>query len=287
MRYPVRNRKHLVLPAGLGLLLLTAGVHAASWSPAGPIAEQQWTLMKITIGLMLLVLIPVFVLLVWLPWRYRATNAKAPYAPDWADSKWIDLLVWLIPAAIVATLAVVTWRSTHALDPYKPLAGAQAPLRVQAVSSDWKWLFIYPDLGVITENQLILPAGRPIAFNLTSATVMTSFFIPGAGSQIYAMPGMTTRLHLQIDKPGALVGMNTQYSGRGFPRQRFPVRVVPQTTFDHWSAHEIAQAPAWNAAALKRFLARGESEAKTFSGAPPALFQRISEGATQGHSHVR
>lgn len=271
---PQRRERHLPWLFALGSGVAHADFSA--WLPQGPVAAQQWDLMGITVGLMLLVLIPVFVLTIWIPWRYRATNRSARYTPDWSHSRAIDILVWLFPAAIVVALASLAWLSAHRLDPYQALPAAEAPLRVQVIGMDWKWLFIYPDRKVATVNYLILPVGRPVSFELTSATVTNSFFIPRLGSQIYAMPGMTTQLNLQADQTGSLMGRNTQYSGRGFADQQFPVSVVTASEFAHWQEQTQQTAPPLDAGQLERFLTpSADAEPQTFGYVPDGLFGQL------------
>lgn len=221
----------------LGMLGGAASAHAKgllTLEPQGPIAGRERELIIITLGLMLLVVIPVFVMTTWFAWHYRAGNARATYAPEWSSHR-VDLVIWLVPTLIVAVLATLTWVYTHRLNPYKPIASTAAPLEVQVVALDWKWLFIYPQQDIATVNRLVIPAGRPVSFDITSDSVMNSFFIPQLGGQVYAMAGMTTQLHLLADRPGTYFGENTQYSGRGFPYQNFTVVAKPQSGFDSWT----------------------------------------------------
>jgi cytochrome o ubiquinol oxidase subunit II len=204
--------------------------------PRGPVAQSEWDLMLIAIGLMLIVLIPVFLMTFWFPWRYRASNQKASYRPDWSKSFKLDAIVWLVPALIVLTLASLTWIYTHRLQPSVPLESEEPPLEIQVIALDWKWLFIYPQQRIAVVNHLVIPTHRPIQFDITSDTVMNAFFIPQLGSQIYAMAGMRTRLNLLADKPGSYFGENTQYSGRGFPYQHFEAVATSQQEFERWVA---------------------------------------------------
>ena len=222
----------------LGLLSLTFALSAHAGGlielqPQGPVAAQERNLILITVGLMLFVLLPVFGMTLWFAWHYRAGNERATYMPKW-ESLGLDVVVWLGPSLIVLILAILTWNYTHSLNPYKPIASDVKPLKVQVVALDWKWLFIYPEQGVASVNQLVIPTDRPVSFDITSDTVMNSFFIPQLGGQIYAMAGMRTELHLQADKPGTYFGENTQYSGRGFPFQNFEVQARAQKGFDAW-----------------------------------------------------
>ncbi|MCP5304739.1 MAG: ubiquinol oxidase subunit II [Chromatiaceae bacterium] len=222
--------------AAIPLMLIAGACMAADLvdvDPSGPIALRERDLMLVAFGLMLIVLIPVFTMTAWFAWRYRATNIQANYAPDWSSTR-LDVIVWLVPAAIVAVLAWLTWTSTHRLNPYKPIESDIPPLSIQVVALDWKWLFIYPQQGIATVNQLVIPVGRPVSFDITSNTVMNSFFIPQLGGQVYAMAGMRTELHLLADRPGTVFGENTQYSGRGFPYQHFEVTAKPAAEFDAW-----------------------------------------------------
>ncbi len=202
--------------------------------PKGDIGSQEKTLILLALGLMLLVVIPVILLTLYFAWHYRASNTKATYAPKWAHSTSIEVVVWTIPCIIVAFLAVLIWRTTHSLDPYKPLESNAAPVRVQVVALNWKWLFIYPDYGVASVNRLELPVNTPIDFDITSESLMNSFFIPQLGSQIYAMAGMQTQLHLIADTPGTYAGLSGAYSGEGFSDMHFDAVAASRQEFDEW-----------------------------------------------------
>jgi cytochrome o ubiquinol oxidase subunit 2 len=229
--------------AGFLLLPLLSGCSDLRLlEPGGPIGAADRDVILAAFGLMLIVLIPAIIMSIAIPWHYRATNKKAVYAPDWKHSNRIEAVVWTVPALVVAALGLLVWVSTHRLDPYKPIASAQAPVEVEAVSMDWKWLFIYPQLGIATVNQLAFPAKTPLSLRITSDTVMTSFFIPRLGSQIYAMAGMDTRLNLAADKPGKYLGENTQYSGRGFSRMHFDALAMSRKDFNRW-VKKVRQSP--------------------------------------------
>ena len=205
--------------------------------PAGPIALSERNLISATIGLMLVVVVPVLVMTVWFAWRYRASNLQATYAPEWDESPRLSLTFWLIPGIIVIILGWLAWISTHKLSPYQPIDGGIKPLTVEVIALDWKWLFIYPEQDIASVNELTLPVGRPIRFDITSDTVMSSFFIPRLGGQVYAMAGMETKLNLLANRPGTYFGENTQYSGRGFPYQFFRAVALPQDGFEAWVKH--------------------------------------------------
>jgi cytochrome o ubiquinol oxidase subunit 2 len=214
-------------------------------SPSGDIAAQQRDLIILSTGLMLLVIVPVIILTLVFAWRYRATNKEAEYDPEWHHSTMLELIIWSIPLLIIIALGAVTWTSTHLLDPYRPLdrvgpgrevAAEVKPLRVEVVALDWKWLFVYPELGFATVNEMAAPIDRPIEFRLTAASVMNSFYVPALAGQIYAMAGMETKLHAVINKPGAFDGFSANYSGAGFSWMRFKFHGLSNADFDKWVA---------------------------------------------------
>jgi len=210
------------------------------FDPKGDIGMQEKTLIVLALAIMLAVVIPVILLTLWFAWRYRETNTQATYAPRWAHSTRIEVVVWGIPCVIVAFLAVLIWRTTHSLDPYRPLQSEVAPVRVEVVAMNWKWLFIYPDLGVATVNQLAVPVDTPISFRLTAHSLMNSFFIPQLGSQVYAMPGMQTRLHLIANHAGSYDGLSSAYSGQGFSGMNFKAAAMTRADFAGWVARARA-----------------------------------------------
>jgi cytochrome o ubiquinol oxidase subunit II len=222
--------------ATLGVTVLLAGCHLALFDPRGDIGAQERHLILVSLALMLSVVIPVIALTLFFFWRYRETNKRATYAPTWAHSTAIEVVVWGIPCVIVLFLGVLIWRTTHTLDPYRPLASNTPPVRVQVVALNWKWLFIYPDYGIATVNQLVVPAKTPINFQLTADSIMNSFFIPRLGSQVYAMAGMQTQLHLIADQSGSYQGMSSAFSGPGFSDMHFEVRVMADADFRTWTA---------------------------------------------------
>jgi cytochrome o ubiquinol oxidase subunit 2 len=219
--------------AVLGFAPLSHGLLA----PAGPVAQAQQDYLLSIIGWMLVVMVPLFIALPIIVWRYRL-GKQAAYRPNWASSKSLELVIWGIPVVVTTILGVNLWRRTAALDPYRPLASAasaiEPALEIEAIGLDWKWLFIYPKEGVASLNELVVPKGRALRVHLTSGTVLQSFMIPRLGGQVYAMPGMVSRIHLQADQLGTFQGRNTQYNGDGFAGQSFAVQVVPQDAFHQW-----------------------------------------------------
>ncbi|WP_416136207.1 ubiquinol oxidase subunit II [Aquabacterium sp. A7-Y] len=221
--------------------------------PSGDIAAQQAQLIVTSTLLMLLIIVPVIALTLFFAWRYRQSNTEAAYTPDWDHSTRLELVIWGAPLLIIIALGALTWISTHKLDPYRPLerldaqrpipAGVQ-PLEVQVVALDWKWLFLYPEQGIATVNELAAPVDRPIRFRITASTVMNSFYVPALAGQVYAMPGMETKLHAVINKAGVYDGFSANYSGDGFSHMRFKFHGLSHADFERWVAGNKAQGEA-------------------------------------------
>jgi cytochrome o ubiquinol oxidase subunit II len=228
MRYAVLALIVLICAATLG------GCSEGVLDPKGPIAAAERQILFNSVGIMLAIVIPTILATLGVAFWFRASNKRARYLPDFNYSGRLELLVWSIPAMTVLLVGGVAWVGSHDLDPHKPIASAVKPIAVQVVSLDWKWLFIYPEQGIASVNQLIIPVGTPVSFELTSSGVMNSFFVPQLGGQIYTMAGMTTRLHLQADHPGTYRGLSSQYSGDGFADMRFAVEAVPPENFTRW-----------------------------------------------------
>jgi len=258
--------------------------HSAVLDPKGPIALAERDLLRDAIYVMLVVIVPIIVLTLVFAWRYRASNTSAAYTPKWSESVRLDAFVWLVPALIVVAVAVLVWRSTHKLDPYRQIDSSVPPLEVQVVAQDWKWLFIYPGQGVAVVNQLAFPSGRPVSLRITSDTVMNSFYVPQLAGQIYAMAGMQTRLQLLADQPGKFVGRNSMYSGGGFSDQHFEVVAMTPAEFDAWAA-KAGQAPArLDAAAYSALAAKSRLNPVTYySAVEPGLFDSIIAKYTHAH----
>jgi cytochrome o ubiquinol oxidase subunit 2 len=253
-------------------------------NPKGPIADAERGLIIDAFSVMMLVIVPVIVLAFWFAWRYRASNRAARYEPKWAESTLIDSIVWLIPAAIVIAVAVLVWRSTHKLDPYRPIASDLPPLDIQVVGQDWKWLFIYPEQGVASVNQMAIPAGRPISLRITSDTVMNSFYVPALAGQIYAMAGMQTRLQLLSNQPGKFVGRNTQYSGGGFSDQYFEVVATTPAEFDAWVARARQSPDKLDPPTYAKLAVRSRNVPFTYySAVEPRLFDSIIGKYSHAH----
>lgn len=222
-----------------------AGCNTVVLNAPGDVAAQQGNLIVVATVLMLLIIVPVIALTLFFAWRYRASNAQATYKPDWDHSTQLELLIWAAPLLIIIALGAVTWITTHTLDPYRPLArlapgkpvpAETKPLVVEVVSLDWKWLFIYPEQGIATVNELVAPVDRPIEFHLTSSNVMNAFYVPALAGMIYTMPGMETKLHAVIDKQGRYEGFSSNYSGAGFSHMRFGFHATDDAGFENWVA---------------------------------------------------
>ena len=221
--------------AAAAAALLTSACDRGVLDPVGPVGSAEKQILINSTAIMLAIIVPTMIATVAFAWWFRAGNKKATYRPDWEYSGAIEMVVWSIPALPVMLLGGIAWIGSHDLEPSKPLKSSKPPLNVEVVSLDWKWLFIYPDQGVATVNQLVVPAGTPVSFRLTSATVWNSFFVPQMGTMIYTMPRMTTRLNLQADRPGVYNGLSSHFSGDGFPGMQFQVQALPPDQFAMWA----------------------------------------------------
>ncbi|MBW8831067.1 MAG: ubiquinol oxidase subunit II [Burkholderiales bacterium] len=242
---------HRTARLGLSSLLMPlAGCDTLVMKPHGDIAAQQAQLIVTSTVLMLLIIVPVIALTIFFAWRYRQSNASATYAPDWDHSTRLELVIWGAPLLIIIALGAITWISTHKLDPYRPLERIDAqrplpsevkPLIVQVVALDWKWLFLYPEQGIATVNELAAPVDRPIEFRITASNVMNSFYVPELAGMVYAMPGMQTQLHAVINHVGDYEGFSANYSGAGFSEMRFRFLGLSNGDFDRWVAANRTQ----------------------------------------------
>src|SRR3954467_14693718 len=209
-----------------GIALLIGACNRGVLDPVGPVAAAEKQIMINSTAIMLAIIIPTMIATVAFAWWFRRGNSKATYRPDWEYSGAVEMVVWAIPALTIMLLGGIAWIGSHDLEPSKPLESKVPPLRVEVVSLDWKWLFIYPDQHLATVNQLIVPVGTPVSFRLTSATVWNTFFVPQMGTMIYTMPRMATRLNLQADRQGSFEGRSAHFSGDGFPGMEFKVQAL-------------------------------------------------------------
>ncbi len=250
--------------------------------PHGPVAAAERTILLNATVIMLAVIVPVILLTLAFAWWFRAGNKWARRDPDWAYSGAVEVTVWAIPTLVVLFLGGIAWIGSHDLDPARPVASTAQPMNVQVVSLDWKWLFIYPDLGVASVNRLVVPAGVPLKLHLTSASVMNSFFVPQLGSQIYTMAGMTTTLHLRADQAGTYAGLSAQFSGDGFSDMRFDTVALPPAQFAQWLASARASPATLDAAAYAALAKPGvAASSPAFGHVAPDLFRTILSISTR------
>src|SRR6516164_7913252 len=250
--------------------------------PKGPIASAELLIMLDSAGIMLGIVIPTMLATLGFAYWFRASNERARYLPEFDYSGRLELLVWSIPIMTVLLVAGVAWLSTYDLDPPKAIASAEKPVRVQVVALDWKWLFIYPDEGIASVNALTVPAGTPISFELTSAGVMNSFFVPQLGGQIYTMFGMVTRLHLLADHAGTYRGISSNYSGAGFSDMHFSVDAVPEEKFAQWVAATRTAGPVLDAQSYAELAKPSQAVTPfTYHAVTSGLFNAILSTAMQ------
>jgi cytochrome o ubiquinol oxidase subunit II len=256
--------------------LLASCRHVGVLDPQGPVSAAEKLILFNATGIMLVVVVPVVILTLAFAWWYRASNKRAKFRPDLVHSASIELVVWSIPTMVVILLAGVALISAHDLDPAAKLNSDIKPMRVEVVSLDWKWLFIYPELRVASVNQLIVPVGTPIEFTLTSATVMNAFFIPQLGTQIYTMPGMTTHLNLMADREGIYPGISSHFSGDGFSGMQFTVQALPAAEFDAWLANTRRGAATLDSGAYDELAKPSKNVAsRSYADVDPMLYEYI------------
>src|SRR5215813_8220692 len=266
-----------------------AGCTEGVLDPKGPVAAAERLIMLNSTGIMLAIVIPTILATLGIAFWFRASNTRARYLPDFDYSGRLELLVWSIPLMTILLVGGVAWLSSYDLDPPKAIAPAEKPVRVQVVALDWKWLFIYPDEGIAAVNQLTIPVGAPISFELTSSGVMNSFFVPQLAGQIYTMSGMVTRLHLLADHAGTYRGMSANYSGAGFSDMVFKVDAVPAEKFARWVAETRTGGPTLNAQSYAELVKPSQAVAPfTYRAVAPNLFNGIlSTGMQPVHPSQR
>ena len=266
-----------------GVVLPALALTACSWEvldPRGPVGRADRTILIDSLAIMLAIGVPTIVATFAFAWWFRASNSRARYRPDWEFSGAIELVVWSIPVMVIILLGGVAWLGSYAIDPAQPIephpsSPRREPLEVQAVSLDWKWLFIYPREGIASVNQLVVPAGVPLHFSLTSASVWNTFFVPQLGSMIYTMNGMRTQLYLRADEPGTFRGMSAHFSGDGFSDMGFAVRSVSTEEFAAWSASTRGVGPTLDAAAYEALAKQGTVSPSTYGSVAPGLFDGV------------
>jgi cytochrome o ubiquinol oxidase subunit 2 len=265
--------------------VLLSGCNSVLLNPSGSVAAQQSRLIVQSTFLMLLIVIPVIVLTVVFAWRYRQSNKEATYTPDWDHSTQLELVIWAAPLLIIIALGALTWISSHTLDPFRPLRRLDSareipaqvkPLTIEVVALDWKWLFIYPELGIATVNEVAAPVDVPINFKITASSVMNSFFVPALAGQVYAMPGMQTQLNAVMNSPGEYEGFSANYSGAGFSGMRFEFKGLAPQGFSQWVQSVKRTGQELNAQAYQKLAAPSESEpVHLYSSVDAALYEAI------------
>jgi cytochrome o ubiquinol oxidase subunit 2 len=252
------------------------GCESALMQPQGPIGAQEKTILLNSLGVMLVIVIPTILATLLFAWWFRASNTRARFRPDFVYSGRVELVTWSIPILVVLFLGGVTWVGSHDLDPAQPLKSTVPAENVQVVSLDWKWLFIYPDRGVASVNELVVPAGTPIHMRLTSASVMNTFFVPQLGSMIYTMNGMADDLYLQADRPGVFPGLSGHFSGDGFSDMHFNVLALPPAQYAAWVGQTRGVGPMLDEPAYTALEQQSANVAPfSYRGVSPDLFEHI------------
>jgi cytochrome o ubiquinol oxidase subunit II len=262
--------------ASLMALTVLSGCSGGVLDPRGPIADANAKILLNALEIMLVIVVPTIVAALVFAWWFRASNTHARYRPDWVYSGRIELIVWAIPLLVILFLGGVIWIGAHDLDPFRPIEPQDKTLEVQVVSLDWKWLFIYPERGVASVNEIVVPVDTPVHFSLTSASVMNMFFVPQLGSMIATMNGMVTQLHLKAGHAGSFFGQSSQFSGDGFSGMNFTLRAVTQAEFDQWIAAARQAGPALD---LEAYVALAQQSANvapyTYREVEPMLFRDL------------
>lgn len=270
--YPVRITRSL---ATLLTALPLAGCSGVL-APVGPVGSAELTILLNALAIMLVIVVPTLLATLAVAWWFRASNTRARYLPTWSYSGRIELIVWSIPALVVFFLGGIAWIGSHQLDPARPLPGKAQPLEIDVVALDWKWLFIYPEQGVASINQMVAPVGVPLQLKITSASVLNVFFVPRLGSEIYAMNGMTSQLNLQADIPGVYPGLAAHFSGDGFSDMAFTMHALSPAEFVDWSGSARAHGLALDDSAYRALLRQTQNvKPYTYSSVQPGLFEAI------------
>ncbi|MGP1939547.1 MAG: ubiquinol oxidase subunit II [Arsenophonus sp. ET-DL9-MAG3] len=275
----MKYKKSIQVISLLAIVFLITSCDMVLMNPKGSISVEQKKLILIALCLMLSIVIPVIFMTIIFSRKYRLNNKKkSTYWPDWAYSSKIELACWTVPIIIITILAVITWKTTHQLDPYKPLESDKKPITIQVISTDWKWIYIYPEKNIATVNEIAIPIGVPINFKVTAESVMNSFFIPALGSQIYAMAGMQTKLSLIANEPGIYKGFSSSYSGHGFSGMKFNVIATPDiASFDKWIEKVKASTKRLDNMSAFKQLAKPSNNVPViyFSNVKPNLYEEL------------
>jgi cytochrome o ubiquinol oxidase subunit II len=276
-----RKQKLGVLICLIISLLAAATIHLHHMNipvlqPRGPIAQKEQRLILTALALSLIVIIPVYIMLFGFAWRYRESNQSARYEPEYDHSRVLESIWWGVPIVLISVLAVITWRSSHELDPFKALNSSKPPLTIQAISMRWKWLFIYPDQNIASVNFIQVPVNRPVTFEITSDAPMNSFWIPQLGGQIYSMSGMATHLNLEASQAGTYYGSSANISGDGFAGMHFMVKASSPAGFNQWVKSVKSNDRQLNLASYNQLAAPTENDPASYYGfADAGLFNEV------------
>jgi cytochrome o ubiquinol oxidase subunit 2 len=262
--------------AAAAAALALGGCSSVLTNPQGPIAAGEMTILLNALAIMLVIVVPTILATLLFAWWFRASNTRAQYRPTFAYSGRVELVTWSIPILVVLFLGGLTWIGSHKLDPAEPLKSVTAPVTVEVVSLDWKWLFIYPDKKIASVNELVVPAGTPVHLRLTSASVMNTFFVPQLAGMIYTMNGMADDLYLQADRPGVFWGRSAHFSGDGFSDMRFEVQAVSPAQFAAWTDRARRAGPSLDEPAYAALAEQSANVAPfTYRAVSEDLFERI------------
>lgn len=270
----------------LSLALLLSGCDLALFDSSGVTGKQIGDTILLTMGLMLIVVIPTILMSIWIPYKYHASKSDESYDPEWEHSSKIEFFAWGVPIVIIVVLATITYFTSYSLDPRKELVSDKKPLTIQVVAMDWKWLFLFPEEKIATVNEVAFPVDRPVEFLVTSQSTMNSFFIPKLGGQIYAMAGMENRMNLMGNEIGEYRGISANYSGFGFAGMRFTAKVTSDEDFDKWVEGVKASGKVLTDAEYDRLIEKTrDHKVEYFSSINPLQFKNIIEsfiGAQNG-----
>lgn len=265
----------LIVSAFLVAQVLISSPNFSVLAPKGIIAEQQKDLFYFALGLSAIIVLPVFALTIFIAWNYRAGNKKKRYEPEWGHSRLLESVWWGVPILLIFILSIVTYQTAHKLDPFKPIEADAKELKIQVISMNWKWLFVYPEQDIATVNYLQLPVDRPVKFQITADSAMNSFWIPELAGQIYAMPGMNTELHVLANKEGEYRGSSANISGRGFAGMKFMASVASESDFNEWVNSVKKSNPTLDSTAYSEL-------ARPSTNNPPALYGSVEQDLFNG-----
>lgn len=266
------------------MYVASQGISVPVIDTRGEVADAQRDTLFFAIITMLFVIIPVFILIFFIPWRYRESNKKADYRPTWASNRRLEAVWWGVPVIIVTVLSVLAWQTSHSLDPYRELASDKPPVKIQVVALQWKWLFIYPDEGIASIGEFAMPIGTPVNFTLTSDAPMNSFWIPQLGGQVYAMSGMSTKLHLSAREPGDYRGSSANLSGEGHASMTFTAKARSDREYRAWVQNAREQGGLLDRAVYEQLRLPAKAEKVSyFRVEDTALYEGIVEAYSGSH----